>query len=181
MRDKKTIIPATPVGGTFEVACIEFIKFPAEDGKVPAVTKGILFGSRFGSDNDFRQSDVLKKLEAEVLPKIIDVVGEENLHTIHTDLTTLDGLKPYGVMESLISLPTLDFYRKHVEVFDKHKVASWWWLATPDSAQPHYNSDWTLCVAPSGIVGNDYGNGDFGVRPVLLFDASIFESSGAEE
>ena len=181
MSTKKTVIPATSVGGTFEVGGIEFIKFPAEGDKVPAVAKDILFASRFGSDNDFRKSDVLKKLETEVLPKIIEAVGKENLHTIHTDLTTLDGLKPYGVMESLISLPTLDFYRKHVEVFDKHKVRSWWWLATPDSAQPHYDSDWTLCVAPSGSVNRDVCYYDYGVRPVLLFESSIFESSGAEE
>lgn len=181
MNTKKTMVPATPDGGTFKVAGIEFIKFPAEDGKVPAVAKSILFSSRFGSDNDFRQSDVLKKLEAEVLSKIIEAVGEENLHTIHTDLTTLDGLKPYGVMESLISLPTLDFYRKHAEIFDKHKVRSWWWLATPDSAQPHCDPDWTLCVAPSGRVGRGSCGGDGGVRPVLLFESSIFESSGAEE
>ena len=181
MSTKKTMIPATPVGGTFEVAGIEFIKFTAEGDKVPAVAKDILFDSRFGSNNDFRQSNVLEKLETEVLPKIIDVVGEENLHTIHTDLTTLDGLKPYGEMDSLISLPTLDFYRKHVEIFDKHKVKAWWWLATSESASQHTNDYWTLCVAPSGRVGCGGYFNDRGVRPVLLFESSIFESSGAEE
>lgn len=181
MSTKKTMIPATHVGGTFEVGGIEFIKFPAEDGKVPAVAKNILFRSRFGSNNDFRQSSVLEKLEAEVLLKIIDVVGEENLHTIHTDLTTLDGLKPYGIMESLISLPMLDFYRKHVEIFDKHKVDRWWWLATPDSAQPHYDPVWMICVSPSGHIGRGDYSDDDGVRPILLFESSIFESSGAEE
>ncbi len=177
MSTKTANLSIVPDGGTFEVAGIEFIKFPAEDGKVPVVAKDILFSSRFGSNNDFRQSDVLKKLETEVLPKIIEAVGEENLHTIHTDLTTLDGLKPYGVMESLISLPTLDFYRKHVEIFDKHQVRGWWWLATPESAPQHINDYWTLCVTPSGYVRNDgYGSCGGGVRPVLLFDASIFES-----
>ena len=181
MSTKKTMIPVTPVGGTFEVAGIEFIKFPTEGDKVPAVAKDILFNSRFGSNNDFRQSDVLNKLEAEILPKIIEAVGKDNLRTIHTDLTTLDGLKPYGIMESLISLPTLDFYRKHAEIFDKHKVRSWWWLATPDSAQPHYDPVWSLCVSPSGYVRFGYCGSDIGVRPILLFESSIFESSGAEE
>lgn len=164
-------------GGTFEVAGIEFIKFSAEDGKVPAVAKDILFVSRFGSNNDFRQSDVLKKLEAEVLPKIIEAVGEDKLHAIHTDLTALDGLQPYGMMESLISLPTLDFYRKHVEIFDKYKVKNWWWLATPESVKPHYDPWWTLCVTPSGSVNIDDCDSDYGVRPFCIFDASIFGSS----
>ena len=178
MSSKTESLSNVPDGGAFEVAGIEFIKFPAEDGKVPAVAKDALFVSRFGRNNDFRQSDVLKKLEAEVLPKIIEAVGEDKLHTIHTDLTALDGLKTYGMMESLISLPTLDFYRKHVEIFDKHKVRNWWWLATPESAQPHYDPVWTLCVTPSGSVSSgDDCSLDNGVRPFCIFDASIFESS----
>lgn len=165
--------------GTFTVAGIEFIKFPAEGDRIPVMAKDILFRSRFGSNNDLRNSTVLKKMEADVLPKIIEAIGEENVLTFKTDLTTEDGLKPYGEMESKISLPTLDFYRANVETFDKHKVGSWFWLATPESAQPHSDPDWTLCVAPSGIIYYDIfifsGNG---VRPFLYFQSSIFESCG---
>ena len=108
----------------------------------------------------------------------MDAVGEENLCLIKTDLTCLDGLKPYGELESLVSLPTLDFYRANVEVFDKYPVDRWWWLATPESARPHDAPNWVLCVAPSGCVSNDYyGIGSSGVRPFLSFNSSIFESS----
>lgn len=165
--------------GTFTVAGIEFIKFPAEGDRIPVMAKDILFRSRFGSNNDLRNSTVLKKMEAEVLPKIIEAIGEENVLTFKTDLTTEDGLKPYGEMESKISLPTLDFYRANVETFDKHKVGSWFWLATPESAQPHSDPDWILCVAPSGRIFYDYCFlSDYGVRPFLYFQSSIFESCG---
>lgn len=177
MSTQKTRIPNTPDGDIFEVGGIQFIRFPSVNGKTPAVTKEALFTSRFGSNNDLRKSDVLKKLEADFLPKIIDAVGEESLHTIHTDLTTLDGLKPYGEMESLVSLTTLDFYRKHVDIFDRYKVNRWWYLATPESAEPHRGSHWVLCVSPSGFIDNDNCYHGRGVRPVLLFDSSIFESS----
>ena len=151
---------------TFKVAGIEFIKFPDKDGMTPVVAKNILFNSRFGSNNDLRSSDALKRLKEEILPKICAAIGEENVCTFPTDLTAWDGLKPYGVIEEKISLPTMDFYRNNVEVFDKHQVSGWWWLATPDTAQPHGDPDWILCVSPSGNINNDnYNYNDNGVRP----------------
>ena len=171
MNTKKNLIPNTPVGD------IQFIKFPSANGMTPVVARDILFNSCFGDNNDFRQSDVLKKLEAEVLPKIITAVGEENVCPIKTDLTTLDGLKSYGETESLISLPTLDFYRANVEIFDKYKVGDWWWLATPESAQPHGDPYWFLCVSPSGHIGHFGYFHSLGVRPILIFKSSVFESS----
>ena len=177
--NKKVLFPGVKDGDTFTVAGMEFIKFPGVDGQTPVVMKDIAFRSRFGDNNDLRSSDVLRKLEAEILPKIIEAVGRENLCTIKTDLTALDGLNPYGTMESLISLPTLDFYRANVSIFDKYKPSSWWWLATPESAQPHDDPDWVLCVSPSGYFYNIYYyiGGIIGVRPFCIFDSSIFESS----
>ena len=162
--------------GTFTVAGIEFIKFPAEGERTPVMAKDILFRSQFGSNNDLRKSIVLQKMEADVLPKIIEAIGEENVLTFKTDLTAEDGLKPYGEMESKISLPTLDFYRANVETFDKHKVNEWFWLATPESAQPHCDPNWTLCVAPSGGIYRGLYDIGRGVRPFCILKSSIFVS-----
>lgn len=164
-------------GETFMLAGTEFIKFPAMDGGTPIMEREVAFTSQFGDNNDLRSSEVLKKMEAEYLPKIIAAVGAENVCTIKTDLTTLDGLKPYGVMESLVSLPTLDFYRANVEIFDKYKVDEYCWLATPESAQPHDVPKWILCVSPSGCIYDNYCYHDSGVRPFYILKSSIFESS----
>lgn len=165
-------------GETFKVNGIEFIKFPDENGMTPVVARDILFRSEFGENNDLRSSKVMKRLKEEILPKICVVVGEENVCQFPTDLTAWDGLKPYGVMEEKISLPTMDFYRANVEIFDKYPVNSWWWLATPDTARPHGAPTWMLCVSPSGCCFNDYFSIiDIGVRPVLYFKSSIFGSS----
>ena len=174
---KKAIFPAVEDGETFTIAGMEFIKFPSVDGQTPVVMKNIAFNSRFGDNNDLRSSDVLQKMETEILTKIIEAVGKENLCTVKTDLTTLDGLTPYGTMESLISLPTLDFYRANVSIFDKYKPDCWWWLATPESAQPHDDPYWVKCVAPSGNIYDDYYLNVSGVRPFCVFKSSIFESS----
>ena len=169
--------PGIQDGEAFELAGIEFIKFPSKNGETPIVAKNILFNSAFGENNDLRNSKVLQKLEKDILPKIIGAIGEENLCTVKTDLTTWDGLKPYGVMESLISLPTMDFYRENVEIFDKHKINAWWWLATPESANPHYDPTWILCVSPSGRISGSLFSRGHGVRPFLILKSSIFESS----
>ena len=166
-------LSAVEVGSVFEVAGMEFIKFPEVMGLTPAVAKDTVFDSEFGKDNDFRSSNVLNRLNEEMLPKIIEAVGESNVCEFETDLTTLDGLKPYGTMMSKISLPTLDFYRENVEIFDKHKLDEWWWLATPESAKSHDNPFWILCVSPSGLVYFDDFINVRGVRPFLYFVSSI--------
>lgn len=170
-------IPYVVDGETFKIGDMEFIKFPSANGMTPVVMNDIAFTSRFGDSNDLNKSVALTRMKDEILPRIIDIVGEENLCTIKTDLTTLDGLKPYEDTEALISLPTLDFYRANVEIFDKHKVKDWWWLATPHSTQPHYNPWRVLCVAPSGIIICDDCLHSLGVRPFLIFKSSIFESA----
>ncbi len=169
--------PGVKDGGTFTVAGMEFIKFPEVDGKTPVVMKDIAFYSRFGDNNDLRSSDVLQDMEEKILPKIIEAVGEDNVLTFQTDLTTLDGLKPYGVMESRISLPTFDFYRANVEIFARYKVKRTVFLATPESAPPHDAPNWVVCVSPSGCIYYSYYDIVRGVRPLLIFNSSIFESS----
>ena len=175
--EKNICFPGVKDGETFNLAGYEFIKFPNMNGETPIVMRDYAFISRFGDNNDLRSSDVLWRLQEEILPKIVEAVGEENVCTFKTDLTTLDGLRPYGVMESKISLPTIDFYRANGEIFNKYKPSRWCWLATPESAQPNDIPYWILCVSPSGGIGsNRYYRGDGGVRPILFLKSTIFES-----
>lgn len=173
---KKTELSSIEVGKTFKIGEIEFIKFSDIDGVTIAVSKDIVFRLEFGNNNNLAESDVLEKLNKEILPELIKEVGEENILEFETDLTTLDGLKPYEPLKSKISIPSFDFYRANVEMFDKYKVDSWWWLATPDTAEPHYKPSWRLCVTPDGgiLSSNYYCN--CGVRPFLKFVSSIFVS-----
>ena len=175
--EKNVRIPGIQDGETFHLAGFEFIKFPSVNGETPIVMRDYAFISRFGDNNDLRSSDVLRQMQDEILPKIVAEVGEENICTIKTDLTTLDGLRPYGVMESKISLPNLDFHRAHGDIFSRYKPSRWCWLATPESAQPNDDPYWILCVSPSGYFGNGSCNCDFnGVRPLLILKSTIFDA-----
>ena len=173
---EKVLFPGVEDGGTFEVAGIEFIKFPSVGGKTPVVAKGILRNMAFGENGNFKDGYILPYLQREVLPGILDAVGEENVLEFETDLTTLDGLNPYGAAKSRISLPTFDFYRANVGIFDRHPVRDWWWLSTPDTALPHYDASWVPCVSPSGDIYSIRCDDRSGVRPILIFDSLIFGS-----
>ena len=161
------------VSEVFKIAGYEFIKFSDQDGETTAVSKYCVFRSVFGNNNNLKNSTVLKRLEEEILPKLEKTVGMDNICDIITDLTTLDGLKPYEPLKTKISIPTFDFYRANVDIFDKHKVDTWWWLATPDTALPHYDLTWQVCVSPSGYVNYGLYDNFIGVRPFLRFKSSI--------
>ena len=177
MSEKKSLFPGVKPGETFMIGDMGFIRFEDTSAGTPVVLKDIAFRSRFGDDNDFRSSDVLEKLQKDILPKIIEAVGEENVCEFETDLTTLDGLKPYGTMKSRISLPTLDFYRANADIFGLYKHDRYWWLETADSAKPNDDPFWVLCVSPSGIIISDScGGGNNGVRPFCILKSSIFGS-----
>ncbi len=170
-----------PDKATFVIAGIEFIKFSEVNGKVTAVARDLPFKSRFGDNNDFTNSDIRAKL-GKLLEKIKAEVGAENICSFETSLTALDGLKPYPALEAEICIPTFDFVRQNVDIFDMYPVDDVWWTATPESAQPHDEPRWVVCVSPRGGI-DDYdsiGN-DNGVRPFLIFDSSIFVSDGKKE
>ena len=177
MSENKPLFHGVKPGESFKIGEMEFIRFADTPEGTPIVLKNIAFNSRFGDNNDFRSSDILKRLQEELLPKIIEAVGDENVLEFETDLTTLDGLKNYGTMRSRISLPTFDFYRANAEFFDKHNPKKYWWLATAESAKPRSSQTWILCVSPAGIFNYDFCIRDsLGVRPFCILKSSIFES-----
>ena len=160
-------------GNTFNIGNYKLIKFSDNDGKSIVVFADTVFDERFGDDNNFSKSKILKRLNDEILPEIIKVVGEDNVLEFETDLTSLDGLKTHGTMKSKISIPTFDFYRNNVQIFDKYKISAYWWLATPDTTSEHYNNRWIVCVSPDGNMDVGGYDLDLGVRPILIFNSSI--------
>ncbi len=171
----KKILEKVGVGEVFKVSDLEFIKFYDDNGNTVSVAKDNWFDSTFGDNNNFAKSKILETLNKKYLPKIEKDIGEENIVEHEVDLLSLDGSDKWGKMKTKISLPTFDFYRKHVKIFDRHKVNKWWWLATPETTTDHISHDcWVSCVAPSGFLFiYDSRCRIIGVRPFLIFVSSI--------
>ena len=170
---KKEVLSNIKDGELFSIAGIEFIKFYDENGHTVAVAKDSIGNYRFGNNNNFAESCVKKLLETEVLPKIEEEIGGENIVEHEVDLLPLDGSDKWGKVNCKISLPTFDFYRKNVKIFHNHKFNDWWWLATPETTSEHYDDNWIVCVSPSGDIDYDVYDGVDGVRPFLIFVSSI--------
>ena len=161
----------------FKIGKYELIKISDENGVTSAVFKNCQFNSRFGNNNNFAESDILKKLTEEILPYIENIVGAEHVLEFETDLFSLDGSRKHGVVRSRISIPTFDFYRNNRAIFEKYNPNCWWWLATPDSTSEYTSDTWVRCVSPRGIIGDyDYIYYYDGVRPFLHFASTIFDA-----
>lgn len=166
------------VGETFKIGNYEFIRFPSNGDNVIAGMKTCIFNSEFGTNNNYANSYIASKLEKEVLPEIEGLVGAENVCSASLNLLSLDGLDDYGRYSTKIYLPTFDFYRNNVKIFDKYKQDCWWWLSTSYSTKKHLGDKSVCCVSPTGYVDSP-NCGDFyyfGVRPFCIFNPNIFVS-----
>lgn len=173
----KITLESIAIGETFKIGDYEFIALERiGDDETAVILKELLFESEtFGENNNYADSNV-DRLCIDFGEKIKAIVGEENLVEHTVDLTSDDGLKDYGTVTRFMSLITCDMYRRYVEIFDKHKVGKWWWLATPWSTPKHEDSDWVRCVAPRGIIGRNNCDFSGGVRPFCILKSNIFVS-----
>lgn len=159
--------------GDFEMAVLEQL-----DGQTALILKGA-YGedTAFGKkNNDYNGSIVDEKCQ-QFAQALAEIIGWDNIVLHEVDLVSNDGLKCYGTVDRRASLLTADLYRKYVDILDKFKLESWWWLATPWSTKRHESDAYALCVSPSGdIDGGNYYYGHYAVRPFCILKSTIFVS-----
>ena len=162
-------------GKTVKIGEYAFIVLKKNDETVELLLRGTLGkDTEFGSTCDFKTSKAKEILDKFAL-EIEGLVGKENLLEHTVDLTSLDGLKDCGSVNTKMSLLTLAQAQEYVETLDEYKYDGWWWLATPWSAPKHGYTNGVMCVAPSGFMFN--GISDFsinGVRPFCVLKSNIF-------
>lgn len=163
-------------GKLAKIGDYEFIVLKNTTCGVHLLMKDCLCDSKFGNNNDFRNSKV-KAILDDFAGKIIDIIGKENLLSHRVDLTADDGLTCYGSAIAEMSLLTANMAREYVGILDEFKLDKFWWLATPYSTPKHEDSEWVKCVSPLGGVSNRISNcNDIGVRPFCIVNPSIFVS-----
>lgn len=131
--------------------------------------------TRFDPDiNDWRISELRQHLNSDLLEKIENEIGEENVIGFERNLLSVDGQKEYEKCKDKVSMLALDEYRKYRSLIPNEEY--YWWLLTPWSTPCNEYYKWTAVVLPSGYFGNNVCNNSCGVRPVCIFSPSIFES-----
>lgn len=128
---------------------------------------------RFDPDiNDWRISELRQHLNSDLLEKIENEIGEENVIGFERDLLSVDGQNQYRACKDKVSLLTLDEYRKCRSLIPNEEY--YWWLLTPWSTPCNEYYKWMAVVVPSGNVVYGVCCNSFGVRPVCIFSPSIF-------
>jgi hypothetical protein len=124
--------------------------------------------------NNWSDSGLREYLDNVFLEKIAGEIGKENIIPFNRNLLSLDGQTEYGECEDMVSLLTVDEYRKYRKLIPN--AGYWWWTCTPWSTESNSYEVETTVVSPSGNFYNRYCNNNNGVRPACIFSSSIFES-----
>lgn len=131
--------------------------------------------TRFDPDiNDWRISELRQHLNSDLLEKIENEIGEENVIGFERNLLSVDGQKEYEKCKDKVSMLALDEYRKYRSLIPNEEY--YWWLLTPWSTPCNEYYKWTAVVLPSGNFNYSICYISYGVRPVCIFSPSIFES-----
>lgn len=127
-----------------------------------------------GSCNNWKCSDLRKELNTDLKDKIEDELGKGALVGFERDLLSMDGQTEYGTCKDLVSLISVDEYRKYRKFLPS--TDRYWWTITPDSTPCNNDSTCLRVVSPGGRISGDNYFISNGVRPFCIFSSSIFES-----
>ena len=161
------------IGTIREVAGIEWRVLDKTEDGYKVIAEESIDTRVFDSDsNDWKKSSLREEVNTKLRKKLED--AGVKLVEFERDLISLDGQTEYGTCRDFVSLLTpheYQKYRKHLPNKDY-----WWWMIAPWSTPCNGYKYYITVVAPSGCFYLnlcDYGRG---VRPVCIFDSSIFES-----
>lgn len=163
------------VGDTFKLAGLTWTILDITDKGYMCLADKLEDSMPFANKtNNWSNSGLREYLDNVFLEKIAGEIGKENIIPFNRNLLSLDGQTEYGECEDIVSLLTVDEYRKYRELIPN--VGYWWWTCTPWSTESNSYEVETTVVSPSGYVNNNFCNYGCGVRPFCIFSSAIFES-----
>ena len=162
------------VGDDFSLAGIRWKILDITEQGYKCIAEKLPENMKFGSNNDWKESNIRKYLNEDFYEKLVEEIGEENIIPFERNLFSLDGQTEYGNCEDKVSIISMDEYRQYRELLPNEDY--YWWTLTPDSTKCNGDTSWLRVVCPSGRIGSDGCNYCIGVRPFCIFSSTIFES-----
>lgn len=167
-------------GGVIDLGEDEFVVLDHDEGGTLVISKEIMKEDvKFGENTDFNGSNVQHVLYKDILPKMEDVVGSENILPQTIKLTTIDNQNVYEDVTGKIRLLTFDEARKYNLLIVNEDLGDYWWLMTPWTSKDRLEYPGSV-VSPGGLIGNWFCYDNVGVRPVLYLKSNIFVSLGGK-
>lgn len=163
-------------GGVIELGEDEFVVLDHDEGGTLVISKELMAEDvKFGNNTDFNGSNVQRVLYEDILPKLEEAVGKDNILSQTVKLTTVDNQDVYKDATGRIRLLTFDEARKYNPLIVNEELDDYWWLMTPWTSNDRVDYPVTV-VSPSGYVFGRDCTYQSGVRPVCIFSSALFES-----
>lgn len=180
IKDKIELSTVAP-GGVIDLVEDEFVVLDHDDGGTLVISKDFMEEDvEFGDNTDFNGSNVQRVLYEDILPKLEEAVGKDNILSQTVKLTTVDNQNVYEDVTGKIRLLTFDEARKYNQLIVNEDLDDYWWLMTPWTSRDRWEYP-VAVVSPSGIIDFRSCNFSNGVRPVLYLKSNIFVSLGGKD
>lgn len=178
-KDKFKLSTVKP-GGVIELVEDEFVVLDHDDGGTLVISKELMAEDvKFGENTDFNGSNVQHVLYEDILPKLEEAVGKDNILSQTVKLTTVDNQNVYEDVTGKIRLLTFDEVRKYNLLIVNEDFGDYWWLMTPWTSKDRWEHP-VAVVSPGGDVHYWSCVNSSGVRPVLYLKSNIFVSLGGK-
>lgn len=178
-QDKVELSTVAP-GGVIDLVEDEFVVLDHDDGGTLVISKDFMEEDvKFGDNTDFNGSNVQRVLYEDILPKLEEAVGKDNILSQTVKLTTVDNQNVYEDVTGKIRLLTFDEVRKYNLLIVNEDLGDYWWLMTPWTSKDRWEYP-VAVVSPGGYVRYGCYINCLGVRPVLYLKSNIFVSLGGK-
>ena len=179
IKDKVELSTVAP-GGVIDLGEDEFVVLDHDDSGTLIISKDFMEEDvKFGDNTDFNGSNVKRVLYEDILPKLEEAVGKDNILSQTVKLTTVDNQNVYEDVTGKIRLLTFDEARKYNQLIVNEDLDDYWWLMTPWTSRDRLEYPVTV-VSPGGFINLRRYNCSCGVRPVLYLKSNIFVSLGGK-
>lgn len=138
------------------------------------ITKEFATEMAFGSNNDYRKSDVRSYCNSKFYKELAKAVGAENIVQHTVKLTADDGTNKGVICKDNVSILTTELYRRYREYLPAY--GNWWWTATPVNSDDSDYARGVCCVNSGGVLSWDSCDCCGGVRPFCILNSSILIS-----
>lgn len=180
-KSKKVELSTLKEGDVFKIDDTDFIVLyqntSANTTKV--ISKDLLIkGEKFGPSRDYNESNIKNLLESNVLPKIEQEVGADNIVEHEVNLISVDMQREFDDVKCKIRPLTFDEAREFNDLLANTDLEDWYWTLTPWSTKERGWEYSVAVVAPAGIIDWHFYDYGCGVRPICIFKSAILVSKG---
>lgn len=162
-------------GETFKIGEWDFIVLEhLLPGRTAIISKSIIRkNENFGDNRDYKESNIKKIIEQEILPEVEKEVGLENILRCDVELTSVDMQNEFGTVKCKMRPITFDEARKYNNLLVNKHLTDRYWTLTPWSTEERGWEYSIAVVAPSGGINWDYCGYCRGVRPMCYLSDDI--------